>query len=56
MTFTPEELKELARLISWSVNGCEHGVISYDQWRAKCKELADFMRARGMAPFGQWAT
>lgn len=55
-TLSIEEMDKLVDLISWSVNGTEHGVINYDSWRNKCKELNTFLVERGFRPHGQWTT
>jgi hypothetical protein len=54
MNLTEEEAKELTDLISWAVNGCEHGVITYDAWKLKCQKLKEFLKAHGQKPHGFW--
>ena len=51
-----EEMEILGDLISWAVNGPEHGVITYDQWAEKCRELKTFLLERGYKIHGQWTT
>lgn len=46
--------KALGDLISWAVNGPEHGVITHDQWRAKCKELKKLCDNLNIPVHGQW--
>ena len=48
------DLNRLGSLISWSVNGSEHGVITYDQWRVKCGELVDFCNYYNIPVHGEW--
>lgn len=50
---TESEARQLADLISWAVNGSEHGVITYEGWKRKCAELAKFLASKGLpAPHG----
>lgn len=51
---TNEECTKLNELISWAINGTEHGVINYDTWKRKTRELVIFMKFKGMKPYGQW--
>lgn len=53
-SLTPEEMTKLVKLVEWAVNGSEHGVMTYDQWRAKCLELKAFLKERGYNISGQF--
>ena len=48
------EMVRLTELISWAVNGPEHGIITSHQHKEKCKELVKFLNDRGYYPHGQW--
>lgn len=49
-----EEMDTLVDLISWAVDGPEQGVINYDGWVKKCRELNAFLAERGYRPHGVW--
>jgi hypothetical protein len=51
-----EEMKELVELISWAVNWCEHGIITFDFWENECGKFSKFLRDRGYNPHGQWTS
>jgi hypothetical protein len=54
--FNVQEMEELTNLISWAVNGTEHGVMSYEGWKERCLQLRDKLRNKGYKPHGQWTT
>lgn len=51
-----EEMDRLVDLISWGMDGPEQGVINYDGWMNKCRELNAFLVERGYRPHGVWMT
>lgn len=56
IVMTQERFNKLVYLVDWCINGCEHGVQTYDSWVIKCKELEATLTEFGGHPHGQWTT
>ena len=52
--FSPEEIKELSKLISRSMNGPEQGYQTHTQWQQACLEMTQKLEAKGFHLYGYW--
>ena len=53
---TVAECETMVEMLSWAMNGTEHGVMTIDSWKKKCVALKEFLQVRGYRPHGQWTT
>ncbi len=52
--FTPEEIEDLSRLISRSMEGPEQGYQTHTQWKQACLEMTQKLEAKGFRLYGYW--
>ncbi len=48
------DMEDLVTLISWAVNGPEHGVLTASKHKEICKNLLLKLKEKGYHPHGQW--